>query len=129
MHFNNWSKTVVSPLVLVYPFFLLESYLSFTCSVLVNIRQNAALVKYYLRLLKTRKESFIASYRRSSWELLSPEEQNRIALLHIKQNKNFDLERKIRFNQLLRSHRLLKQQRRLEKSTSSLLPFLLISIN
>ena len=83
--------------------------------------ENFELVKYYLRVLKLRKEEYIANYKPTDWELLSREEQLIIAAYHAHIRDKEDLETQLLIGQYNRENKEKKlksdRERYLARST------------
>ena len=87
---------------------------------LVNLQENSELIQNYLLLLKLRSEKQLATYQPTSWESLSKEEQLQLAIFHLHQHQEEDLENQLKLNQVIREYKnYKKEQKELRKINKS----------
>ena len=83
-------------------------------------QENSELIKYYLRVLRLRKEEYISQYQPTDWERLTREEQLIIAAYHAHLRDEQDIETQLLINQYNRENkekkRLADKERYLAKS-------------
>ena len=73
-------------------------------------QENSELIKHYLRVLKLRKEEYIANYKPTDWELLSREEQIILAAYHAHIRDEEDLETQLLIHRYNRENRENKRK-------------------
>ena len=73
-------------------------------------QENSELIKHYLRVLKLRKEEYIASYKPTDWELLTREEQIILAAYHAHIRDEEDLETQLLIHRYNRENKANKQK-------------------
>ena len=78
----------------------------------MNLTENSELIQRYLLLLKLRSEKELATPELSSWEALSKEEQYQLAIFHLHQNQEQDLENQLMFNQIIREFKAYKKEQK-----------------
>ncbi|KNZ48487.1 hypothetical protein VP01_5632g1, partial [Puccinia sorghi] len=76
------------------------------------------LIKYYLDILKTRREDFIRNYQPSHWELLNPAERKTIIDRNLLDQQEELIEAQLRINKFFCLHRERKKAYQLAKMSN-----------